>query len=80
MKFEKVLKESSMGSDSYNPGPVRDFIHSWAAGSKKLDPMNPDYKEKFKGVDYGHRSSKDDPEIWKHYKKFFMPKDSEKDV
>lgn len=75
MKFEKVLKE-----DSLRKSEVRDFISSFALQSKKLDPMNPEYREKFKSVVYDYKGNKDDPEFWKHYKKLFMPKDSEQDT
>ena len=78
MKFENAMKESF--EDSYRPSELRNAVRSFAAGSKKIDPMNPDYKEKFKSVKYDYKGSKDDPEFWKYYKKHFMPKDTEADT
>lgn len=75
MKFKRALTEGSFRSSK-----VRDEIQSFAFQSKKIDPMNPEYKEKFKDVIYDYKGSKDDPEFWKHYRKLFMPKDAEADT
>lgn len=80
MKFNNALHENSRFDDSYRNSKVRDDVSSWAMASKKIDPMNPDYKEKFKGVEYDYKGPKDDPAFWKHYKKYFFPKDSQNDL
>lgn len=76
MKFEDAINESNRFKDSYRDSEVRDEVNSWTAQSKKIDPMNPEFKEKFKGVKYDYKGRKDDPENWKHYKKFFHAKDT----
>lgn len=75
MDFNKALKEGI-----FRDSKVRDQIQSFALQAKKIDPMNPEYREKFKEVVYDYKGSKDDPEFWKHYKKMFMPKDTEADT
>ena len=72
MKFDKALTEGS-----FRDSEVRDVISSFALQAKRIDPMNPEFKEKFKSVKYDYKGSKADPEYWKHYKKHLMPKDTE---
>lgn len=77
MKFDNALEENSRFKDSYESSRIRDYVSSWAVQSKKLKPMSSEFLEKFKDVKYGYKGSKEDPENWKHYKKFFHPSDSE---
>lgn len=74
MKFNEALE------DSYRESELRNFVKSWTAASKKLDPMNPEFQEKLKKVIYDYKGSKDDPQFWRFYKKHFMPKDTEADT
>lgn len=80
MKFNTALDESSRFKDSYRSSKVRDDVNSWTSMSKKLNPMSDEFRSKFKDVIYDYKGKKDDPEFWKHYKKFFHPQDTEADT
>ena len=71
MKFEDAMKQK-ITEGSFPKSEIRDRVKSFTAAGKKIKPMNPEFLEKFKSVKYDYKSSKDDPESWKHYKKFFQ--------